>query len=87
MKALSKGAGVFQEVSGVLVRHSGTSVGTGADQEISHGFASAPRRLETGPLDTDDAAIVFSGRSVEATHFHITATNGLHFFWIAESWE
>lgn len=83
MKALTKGSGTLQEIDGVPVRNSGTSEGTGADQEISHGFAAAPKRLELIPLVTD---VVFSGLTVDTTHFHITATSGKAFAWVAESW-
>jgi len=83
MKALQKGVGVHQEVDGVAVRHSGTSEGTGADQETSHGFAAVPKRLELIPLET---GVVFSGLSVAAAHFHVTVTNGKDWAWVAESW-
>jgi hypothetical protein len=85
MKALQKGVGVFEEVGGVIVRHSGTSTGTGSDQEISHGFTAAPKRLDLIPLDVG-VSTVFSGRIVEPTHFHITVTAGRSFAWIAEDW-
>jgi hypothetical protein len=83
MKALQKGAGTLQEVDGVPVRHSGTSEGTGADQEISHGFAAAPKRLELIPLVAD---AVFSSLTVQDTHFHVTVTSGKAWAWVAESW-
>ena len=83
MKALQKGAGTLQEVDGVPVRHSGTSSGTGADQEISHGFAAAPKRLELIPLVAD---AIFSSLTVQAAHFHVTVTNGKAWAWVAESW-
>ena len=83
MKALQKGAGVHQEVDGVAVRHSSTSEGTGSDQEISHGFAAAPKRLELIPLE---AGVVFTSLSVEAAHFHVTVTSGKDWAWVAETW-
>jgi hypothetical protein len=85
MKALQKGAGVLQEIAGVVVRHSGTSTGTGSDQVISHGFTAAPKRLELIPLDVG-VSTVFSGRTVEAIHFHITVNAGRSFAWVAEDW-
>jgi hypothetical protein len=85
MKALQKGAGVFQEIAGVVVRHSGTSTGTGSDQEISHGFTAAPKRLDLIPLDVGESA-VFSNRTVDTTHFHITVSVGRNFAWVAEDW-
>ena len=88
MKALQRNtgaAGGLVEVSGVPVRKSGTSEGTGADQEISHGFSAVPRRLDLIPLDVGEVT-VFSGRTVEATHFHITVTAGRSFAWMAEDW-
>lgn len=83
MKALQKGAGTLQEVDGVPVRHSGTSSGTGSDQEISHGFAAAPKKLELVPLET---GVVFTSLTVQAAHFHVTVTAGKAWGWIAESW-
>jgi hypothetical protein len=83
MKALQKGAGVYQEVDGIPVRHSGTSEGTGADQEISHGFSAAPQRLELIPLE---AGVVFSSLTVQAAHFHVTVTSGKEWAWVAEEW-
>jgi len=85
MKALQKGAGVFEEVGGVIVRHSGISEGTGADQVISHGFTAAPKRLDLIPLDVGEST-VFSNRTVETTHFHITVSVGRNFAWVAEDW-
>lgn len=64
-------------------RHSGTSEGTGSDQEISHGFASAPKRLELIPLVAD---AVFASLTVQAPHFHVTVTSGKNWAWVAESW-
>jgi hypothetical protein len=83
MKALSKGSGVLLEVSGVPVRHSGTSEGTGADQEITHGFAAAPSRLELIPLE---AGVTFSSLTVDTAHFHVTVTSGKDWAWVAEAW-
>ena len=83
MKALQMSTGYFQEVDGVSVRQSGTSAGTGSDQEISHGFAATPKRLELIPLVAD---AVFSGLTVQDTHFHVTVTNGKAWAWVAESW-
>lgn len=83
MKALQKGSGVLEEVAGVSVRHSGTSIGTGSDQQITHGFSAAPKRLELIPLE---AGVVFSNRTVEDNHFHITVTTGKNWAWIAETW-
>jgi len=88
MKALQRNTGAgggLKEVSGVPIRKSGTSEGTGADQVISHGFATVPRRLDLIPLDVGEST-VFSGRTVEANHFHITVTAGRSFAWVAEDW-
>ena len=85
MKALQKGAGVLQEVAGVIVRHSGTSTGTDSDLVISHGFSAVPKRLELIPLDVG-VSTVFSNRTVDTTHFHITVTAGRNFAWVAEDW-
>ena len=83
MKALTKGSGTLQEIDGVPVRNSGTSEGTGADQEISHGFAAAPKRLELIPME---AGVVFSAVTVQAAHFHVTVTTGKDWAWVAETW-
>ncbi|MDD2834614.1 MAG: hypothetical protein PHY05_00535 [Methanothrix sp.] len=85
MKALQKGAGVFQEIAGVIVRHSGTSTGTGSDQVISHGFTVMPKRLDLIPLDVGQST-VFSNRTVDTNHFHITVSTGRNFAWVAEDW-
>ena len=85
MKALQKGAGVFQEIAGVIVRHSGTSTGTGSDQVISHGFTAAPKKLDLIPLDVGQST-VFSNLTVDTTHFHITVYVGRNFAWVAEDW-
>jgi hypothetical protein len=85
LKPLVLGANGFEEIAGIPVRHSGTAIGTGANQEISHGFTSAPKRLELIPLDVGQST-VFSGRTVESTHFHITVTAGRSFAWVAEDW-
>jgi hypothetical protein len=77
--------GTFEEIPDAVIRHQGVSLGTGADQEISHGFSAVPRRLELVPLDVGQST-VFSGRTVEATHFHITVTAGRNFAWVAEDW-
>ena len=37
------------------------------------------------PLDVGEST-VFSGRTVESTHFHITVTAGRSFAWVAEDW-
>ena len=71
------------EQPGMPVRKSGTSEGTGADQEITHGFAAAPKRLELIPLE---AGVTFSGLTVDTDHFHVTATSGKDWAWVAESW-
>jgi len=87
MKALqiNAGAGFLQEVEGVIVRHSGTSEGTGDDQEISHGFTVLPKKFKLIPLDVGEST-VFSNRTVDTTHFHITVSVGRHFAWVAEDW-
>jgi hypothetical protein len=85
MKALRRGAGVLQEVEGVIVRHSGTSTGTGSDQVISHGFTATPKKLDLIPLDVGQST-VFSNLTVDTTHFHITVSVGRHFAWVAEDW-
>lgn len=71
------------EQAGILVRKSGISEGTGSDQEISHGFSNAPKRLELIPLE---AGTVFSGLSVGSTTFHVTVTSGKDWSWVAEDW-
>ena len=71
------------EQSGMPVRKSGISEGTGADQEISHGFAAAPKGLELIPLE---AGVTFSGLTVDTDHFHVTVTSGKDWAWVAESW-
>lgn len=78
-------SGIYEEIPNVVIRHSGVSEGTGADQAISHGFTATPKRLELIPLDVG-VSTVFSGRTVEATHFHITVTAGRSFAWVAEDW-
>jgi len=78
-------SGIYEEIPNVVVRHSGVSEGTGSDQEISHGFTAAPKRLDLIPLDVGES-MVFSGRTVESTHFHITVTAGRNFAWVAEDW-
>lgn len=85
LKPLVLGANGFEETTGIPVRHSGTAIGTGANQEISHGFTAAPKRLDLIPLDVG-VSTVFSGRIVEPTHFHITVTAGRSFAWVAEDW-
>jgi len=85
MKVLQRGDGILQEVEGVIVRHSGTSEGTGSDQEISHGFTNMPQRLDLVPLDIG-VPTVFSNRIVDTTHFHITVSAGRNFAWVAEDW-
>ena len=78
-------SGMHEEIPNVVVRHSGVSEGTGADQEIIHGFKAAPKRLDLIPLDVG-VSTVFSGRIVEPTHFHITVTTRRSFAWVAEDW-
>lgn len=62
-------------------KFSGTSTGTGADQQIS--LQAAPKRLELIPLE---AGITFTGLEVDTDHFHITVTSGKDFAYIIESW-
>jgi len=76
---------VRELVSGILLRHSGTSTGTGSDQVISHGFSAVPKKLELIPLDVGEST-VFSSRTVDTTHFHITVSVGRNFAWVAEDW-
>jgi hypothetical protein len=83
MKALQKGNGVLEQVAGVPIIHSNSSTGTGSDQQISHGFSEAPDRLELIPIDT---GTIFSGLSVEGTHFHVTVTAGKNWGWMAQKW-
>jgi hypothetical protein len=83
MKALTKGDGALVEVGNVSVRHAGTSEGTGADQEITHGFTVAPDRLELVPLE---AGVIFSGLTVAATKFNVTITSGKDWAWVADRW-
>ena len=85
IKPLVLGANGFEETVGFLVRHSGTAIGTGASQQISHGFTATPKRLELIPLDVGEST-VFSNRTVDTTHFHITVSLGRHFAWVAEDW-
>lgn len=66
-----------------VVRHDGAFIGTGADQQISHGYQAAPKRLELIPLES---GITFTGLTVDTDHFHITATTGKDCAWVAESW-
>lgn len=79
------GANEFEEAVGFLVRHSGTAIGTGANQEISHGFPVAPKRVELIPLDAGEST-VFSSLTVDGTHFNITVSVGRNFAWVAEDW-
>jgi len=85
IKPLVLGANGFEEAVGFPVRHSGTAIGTGANQEISHGFTATPKRLELIPLDVGEST-VFSNRTVDTTHFHITVSVGRNFAWVAEDW-
>lgn len=86
MKALQKGDGVLLEVDGVAVRKSGTSTGTGADQQISHGFDAVPSGRFSLALIPIDSGTVFSNLSVEDTHFHVTVTSGKAWAWVAKKW-
>ena len=65
------------------LRRSGTSTGTGSDQEISHGFTAIPDRMELIPLE---AGVTFTSHTVDTTHFHVTVTSGKDWAWVAESW-
>ena len=85
IKPLVLGANGFEEAVGFPVRHSGTAIGTGANQEISHGFTNKPKRLDLIPLDVGEST-VFSNCTVDPTHFHITVSVGRHFAWVAEDW-
>ena len=78
-------SGMYEEIPNVVIQHSGTSEGTGTDQEISHGFSAVPKRLDLIPLDVGEST-VFSARTVEPTHFHITVSVGRNFGWIAADW-
>ena len=73
----------FRIDTNLSLRNSGTSTGTGADQEISHGFSAAPKRMELIPME---AGVVFSAVTVQATHFHVTVTTGKDWAWVAETW-
>jgi len=72
-------------------RQSATFEGTGASQEIQHGFGTTWENLkiELVPLELD-GSVVFSN-FVEPTagsldHFHVTVTSGKAWKAVAESW-
>lgn len=74
---------VREAISRMPERISGTSEGTGSDQNITHGFAATPKRLELIPLE---AGVTFTSLTVDTTHFHVTVTSGKDWAWVAESW-
>ena len=73
----------FRIDTNLSIRNSGTSTGTGADQEISHGFSAAPKRMELIPME---AGVEFSSLTVSATVFNVTVTTGKDWAWVAETW-
>ena len=85
--ALPTDQAVREAITNMPTRHSGTSEGTGSSQEITHGFAAIPKRIELIPLE---AGVIFSGYVAPTggseTHFHVTATSGKDWAWVAESW-
>ena len=76
----------FRIDTNLTQRYSGTSEGTGSAQEITHGFATIPKRIELIPLE---AGVVFSDyvapTTGSETHFHVTVTSGKGWAWVAES--
>lgn len=70
-------------------RLSGTSTGTGADQEITHGFGSTWTHLKIKLVHLETGAL-FSNYVEPAAgsldHFHVTVTSGKNWMWIADSW-
>jgi hypothetical protein len=85
LKPLVLGANGFEEAVGIPVKHSGTAIGTGDNQQISHGFTAKPKRLELIPLDAG-VPTVFSNLTVSDDHFDVTVTSNRNFAWIAEDW-
>jgi hypothetical protein len=73
----------------IMLRQSAPFVGTGADQEIAHGFGTTWEHLkiELIPLET---GVVFTGYVAPVAgslaHFHVTVTNGKNWAAVAESW-
>ncbi len=89
MKALQKGPGVLNEVDGAVVRHSGTSEGTGSSQEITHGFGTtwAHLKIEYWELESGVTFSDFVAPTAGSLdHFHLTVTTGKDWAWRAESW-
>jgi len=77
----------FRIDTNLTQRNSGTSEGTGSSQEITHGFAAIPKRIELIPLE---AGVTFSDfvepDEGSPDHFHVTVTSGKDWAWVAESW-
>ena len=72
-----------------IQRQSAEFEGTGASQEITHGFGStwSHLKIELVPLE---AGVVFSDYVAPTDgsldHFHVTVTNGKAWAAVAESW-
>ena len=72
-----------------ILRQSAEFEGTGASQEITHGFGTTwtHLKIELVPLE---AGVVFSDYVAPTEgsldHFHVTVTNGKAWAAVAESW-
>jgi hypothetical protein len=72
-----------------IVRQSAAFEGTGADQQVEHGFGTTwtHLKIELVPLE---AGVVFSGYVAPVAgsldHFHVTVTSGKDWAAVAESW-
>jgi hypothetical protein len=72
-----------------ILRELGTFEGTGAAQEITHGFGTTwtHLKIELVPLE---AGVVFSSfvapTAGSLDHFHVTVTSGKDWAAVAESW-
>jgi hypothetical protein len=58
----------------------GTSEGTGSNQQISHGLGASPNIVSIVP--TESGATV-SGLYVDSTNINVTVTSGKDFGWFA----
>jgi hypothetical protein len=77
----------FRIETNLTQRYSGTSEGTGSSQQITHGFAGIPKRIELIPLVADAVFSSFVAPTAGSeTHFHVTVTSGKAWAWVAESW-
>ena len=82
---------IREELSIRPARLSGTSEGTGSDQVITHGFGTTWTDTHFRiRLVSMEAGCVFSNYTLDSVsgrdHFHVTATSGKNWGWIAESW-